>query len=206
MRRDEAFETLSALLKAGVDCAITGEAQSGKTTLARALAPEAPIIHGFELAGEYLGAIGSRLFDARVAIVENAAQESVKLLEPLLATRTILGKAFDCRFIVTARQELALKGCAAIKLSAIDAKEWLKWAEQTRAHPALIALVQSDPTFLSRRDLRTIEALSKVLSARPSAKTLDKTLGAMLGDDKDAIAALTESMSAPISSPENAFV
>ena len=202
---EQARELLEGFLKAGVDCVISGETQSGKTSLARAVAPEAPIIHNFELAGDYLGAVRSRLISSKRVIVENATQEGAKFLEPLLATRTILGGAFDATFIVTTRQNLILDGCASIKLSAIEAGDWLKWAKASRIHPALIALVEESSAFLKRHELKTIEALSKLLCARPSAKTLESAIGAMLGEDKEAIAFLSENVSAPIDSLDGVY-
>jgi hypothetical protein len=200
LRAGEAIETLNGFIKARVDCAIIGETQSGKIALARTVAPNAPIVHGFELSNDYLSAIRSRLVSSKIVIVKNLTQESAKLLEPILATRTIFGERFDCVFIITSRQNLAIEGCATLKLSPIDADEWLRWAKKTRVHPALITLAEEDKTFLSRHNLRTIDALSKTLSARPSAKTLDKAIGAFLGEDKEAIVALVTSLSAPISS------
>jgi hypothetical protein len=200
LSRLEARELLEGFLKAGVDCVITGEAQSGKTSIARALAPEAAILHGFELTNEYLGAIRSIVNSSKTIVVENAAQENMKLLEQILSTRTILGAAIDCRFIVTTRESLPLEGCAIVKLSPITPEEWIERAKRSKIHPAIIALVEEDHKFLSRHDLKTIEALSKVLSARPSVKTLAKTLSAMLGKDEEAIAVLAANISAPISS------
>ncbi|MDR1912741.1 MAG: hypothetical protein LBQ52_10425 [Helicobacteraceae bacterium] len=203
MNRAEAYELLKGFLKAGVDCAIIGEAQSGKTALARSLAPAAPILRASEVSNEYLGAIRSLLIDADIAIIENAAKENALFLEELLSVRAILGTPFECRFIITSRQNLTIDAIATINLDAIAPQEWLKWARSAHIHPALISLAADDPAFLSRHHFRSIEALSRVLSARPSIKTLEATIGSILGDDLAARSTLAEFIAAPIESLEH---
>jgi hypothetical protein len=206
LRFAEAKELVESFIKAKVDCVITGEAQSGKTSLAREAALDAPIIHDFELSREYLGAIKTVITSSKAVIVENATQESAKFLEPILATRTILASAFDAVFIITTRHNLLIEGCAAIKIAPIEANDWLKRAKETKVHPALIALVEEDFAFLKRHDLKTIDALSKLLCARVSAKRLEKAIGATLGEDKEAIAALVESLLEPIVSSDGVYL
>lgn len=198
MMHAEAALLAENVLKAGLDLVLWGPQECGKTTLCRQLAPEAPLLHATELGHENMALFRSLVGNTPVLIVENADAKTVQFLKPFLDTRTALGMRFECRFLMTAREDFALEGASHIRLAPIEAQGWLLWAQKNRIHPALRLLVENDERILARHGGRKLEALSKLLSARPSNKSLRASIESVLGNDEAALLALLSAMSEPV--------
>ena len=183
MNRIDALAVIEDLLKAGVDIVLYGDQDSGKTTVAKAALKNAVILNAHEIGSDHL--IILKTLSKNNIIVENAEQNTIDFLAPILSTRTILGEPFHSRFIITARKKIVLNGCAEIKLETITANEWLEWAGSNDIHHALIELFAFDHDLLFRYSLNTIRALSNFLNSRPRAKNLKLSITAFLGENSE---------------------
>ncbi|MGE4295765.1 MAG: hypothetical protein AB7E49_08705 [Campylobacterales bacterium] len=203
MMHEEAALLAQTALKAGLDLAVFGPEGCGKTTLCRQLSPQAPILHAQELSNENLSLLHARIANAPAVIIENADGKTAQFLKPFLATRTLLGARFECQFLITSVEALPLEATAKIRLAPIETTAWLLWARQNRIHPALRALVENDERTLLRHPPRRLEALSRLLSARPSGRSLRAAIVSVLGDDETALVALLSAMNEPFDNDDS---
>ena len=194
---NEALLLAQTVLQADLDLIVFGPQGCGKTALCQELAADAPLLHAVELKSENLTLLRSQVANAPAVIIENADTATLQFLKPFLSTRSVLGARFDCRFLITAAEELSLEGVAKIRLAPLEATGWLAWAQKNRIHPALRLLVENDERILTRHNPRTLEALSRLLSAKPSNKSLRAAIESLLGSDEIALAALLSAMSEP---------
>ncbi|GHS88636.1 hypothetical protein FACS189487_07320 [Campylobacterota bacterium] len=206
LKRTAAIELISYFVKNAIDCVIVGEPSSGKTAIASALCPNAPIVHAAELKMEYLAVLRSHFCAAKQVIIENIGDDGAQFLEPFLSARSIMGSRFDCSFVITARKNCNFAFVPAIEIDPIDAESYAAWAAGSGIHPAIVALIGEDAAFFRRHNPKKIEALSKTLSARPAAKTLPQLIKTFLGDDESAKDFLISMISAPIESIASAAV
>lgn len=199
MIHSEAAALAKTVLKSGLDVFFFGPEGCGKTQLCRSLDAKAPLLNAAELKADNLVLLRSLATAAPVVILENIEAQNLLFLRPFLASRTLLGTPFECRFLITAREDHPLEGAAHIRLAPIEASAWLVWAQENRIHPALRLLVENDERILARHSPRRLENLSKLLSARPSNRSLRAAIESVLGNDEAALLALLSAMSEPAS-------
>ncbi|MDR3347361.1 MAG: hypothetical protein LBN32_01970 [Helicobacteraceae bacterium] len=190
MKFATAAALLENLLKAKVDVIIQAEKGRGKTALIRKVRKNAPILHARELKEEYLGMLRSIAADNETIAIENASSATAEFLAPILATRAVLGMAFDTHFLITTRENITLDGVCKIALDPISADDYIDYAEQNQIHPSIINAIKNDENIFSRHLPSDFNTLSKLLYSRLDERYVELCISAIVGDDGDLIAAI----------------
>lgn len=161
---------LTDALIAGLDIAIIGAEKSGKTTLAKSLAPNAPLINRYELTSEHLHTIKALLIDTKLVICENLDQRALAFIKPIIETKSVLGATIPTQFIITTVDEVPLKTVVQFGLNAPSKSSWIEWAKSASIHKSVISIVESDDEFFDKYGVEKLSIISQILYSKAQNK------------------------------------
>ncbi len=180
-------QLLPHALNSGIDVLLLGPPASGKTSLAKEICPDAPIIHGEEIQEGNRMLLRSLGQSEAVVIVENITPAQFGFLQPIIRSRSVLGTPLKSRFLLTAREPFGFDEGITLALNTPPVEAWVA---HSGAHPALTALVGTQPELYERFGLRRLDTLSRLLRSRPSEQILSEAIAAVIGDEPGVIEVL----------------
>jgi hypothetical protein len=182
---------LEHALQSRIDVLLFGPAASGKSALAREIVPKAPLLHGEELCEANRVLLRSLGQSEAVIVVENITASQYRFLQPILTSRSILGAKLKCTFLLTTREPFSFEEGIALGLNVPPIEAWIS---HSGAHPALTALIETYPALYEKLGLRRLDTLSRMLNSRPSEQILKEAIAAIIGEENEAVEALSNAI------------
>lgn len=152
-------------IEAGLNIVFTGESNSGKLTLARSVANDAPLLHSFELTSERLEEIRSLLLENRFVILKGVDQRSYQFIKPIVETKSVLGSKIETQFIITTSEEIGFKNTLTFKTAPHSKDGWLSWAKFSGVTESIVDLIESEEGFFEQYDIYKLSLIDKIIKS-----------------------------------------
>lgn len=150
-------------LEAGLDVAFVGEENSGKFTLAKMVAKDAPIINGIELTNDNIIKIQSLIAESPFVIIRGLHQRNVGYIKAIIESKSILATPIDTHFVITATEPVEIKHIFTLTTPKPSKDGWIDWAKASGVHQKMIDLVANNDGFFELHGINKLYLIDKII-------------------------------------------
>lgn len=157
------FNFATSAINAGLNAIIVGEENSGKLTVAKAVAENAPIFNSFELTSDNLESIRSICVENKIVILKSLNQRAVAFMKPILKSKSILGSHLKTQFIITSNENIDFANSVTFHTPTHSKDGWINWAKFTSVDNRVIDLVETNEEVFEKFGTEKLSLIAQIV-------------------------------------------